>query len=670
MRANTPGSAPPYPLERDGSRSSPYRRAPRRLARATAVSSAIVLGLFAATNAVAAGPPAAIVGTGLTEPAGVIVDPDGHPWVADGGSGFCRVGDAGPGGPGAIDTASCDANAAGEPAEITDPTGATYVLTPDAGRASTFIDRLVWNSGTHRFEPDATVDVGIANAAGVSAGPDGNAYVIFTRLPDVKRISNPTGADPAVAAVGHTAGVRGAAAIAAGRDKNGAPTVYLAENVGGGISALHPGSATTSAVATSLGNPGESFGGLAYDATTNVLYGGSQNIAIPDQFVDALESFDIAGGTQNLSLATGFGGIGGVGAGPSGQVLAVDDPSANGDAGAGRLLAGGVPAAQIVDGPAAVTRDASPTFSFTATADPLCAVTPVTTPATAPAFGPCTSATTNTAAGLADGRYTFAVEATGGFPVTRSFAVDTVAPAMTIDSPAEGASTSASPSIAFHPSESASMTCRLDTGAFAACSSPRAYSGLAAGRHTFDVRATDAAGNTGAIATVHFDVPVGGSPGGSSAPAGAPFTPAGPGSAAATTAGAAPVAAIPGAGVLGAGIRHRAPSLTIALHGGAARLHGTAVALPVRCGATCVASVRGTVAVRGSTRLYRLAGGSKVLRGERSGQLVVHVPRSSLSLLRRALRAGRTVTMRLALRAEDVAGNARTRTVSVRLRAS
>jgi hypothetical protein len=74
--------------------------------------------------------------------------------------------------------------------------------------------------------------------------------------------------------------------------------------------------------------------------------------------------------------------------------------------------------------------------------------------------------------------------------------------------------------------------------------------------------------------------------------------------------------------------------------------------------------------VRESTRRYRLAGGSQLLRGGRSGQLVVHVPRSSLTVLRRALRAGRTVTMRLALRAEDVAGNARTRTVTVRLRAS
>ena len=75
----------------------------------------------------------------------------------------------------------------------------------------------------------------------------------------------------------------------------------------------------------------------------------------------------------------------------------------------------------------------------------------------------------------------------------------------------------------------------------------------------------------------------------------------------------------------------------------------------------------GTIAVKGSARLFRLGGASKLLDRGRSTSLVVHVPRSALSSVRRALRAHRVVTLRLTLRAEDLAGNARNSTLSVRV---
>ncbi|MEP6814641.1 MAG: Ig-like domain-containing protein, partial [Marmoricola sp.] len=51
--------------------------------------------------------------------------------------------------------------------------------------------------------------------------------------------------------------------------------------------------------------------------------------------------------------------------------------------------------------------------------------------------------------------------------------------------------------------------CRLDSGSWATCVSPVAYSGLAGGSHTFGVRATDAAGNVSATTSYTWTVNVG-----------------------------------------------------------------------------------------------------------------------------------------------------------------
>jgi len=52
-------------------------------------------------------------------------------------------------------------------------------------------------------------------------------------------------------------------------------------------------------------------------------------------------------------------------------------------------------------------------------------------------------------------------------------------------------------SFTFSSSEAnSSFACKLDSGAFATCTSPISYSGLVAGGHTFQAQATDSAGNT------------------------------------------------------------------------------------------------------------------------------------------------------------------------------
>ena len=96
---------------------------------------------------------------------------------------------------------------------------------------------------------------------------------------------------------------------------------------------------------------------------------------------------------------------------------------------------------------------------------------------------------------------------TDASPATRAFTVstttpppaDTTAPDTTISSGPTGTTSATTASFAFTSSESGStFECKLDTGAWATCTSPKAYSGLTTGSHTFSVRATDAAGNTDA----------------------------------------------------------------------------------------------------------------------------------------------------------------------------
>jgi hypothetical protein len=108
--------------------------------------------------------------------------------------------------------------------------------------------------------------------------------------------------------------------------------------------------------------------------------------------------------------------------------------------------------------------------------------------------------------------HTFSVRASDGAgnvdpsPATQSWTVeaptppaDTTAPDTTIDSGPSGTTTSTSASFGFSSSEGGStFQCRLDSGSWGTCTSPRAYSSVAAGDHTFSVRATDGSDNTDA----------------------------------------------------------------------------------------------------------------------------------------------------------------------------
>lgn len=109
---------------------------------------------------------------------------------------------------------------------------------------------------------------------------------------------------------------------------------------------------------------------------------------------------------------------------------------------------------------------------------------------------------TVTAAALPQGTYTAQAQQTDtagniGTSSANTFVIDTTSPPLpTITSSPVNPSNSPTATFAFGDSEAGvSFQCRIDALPFNACSSPTTFSALAAGAHTFQLRAQDTAGN-------------------------------------------------------------------------------------------------------------------------------------------------------------------------------
>ncbi len=164
------------------------------------------------------------------------------------------------------------------------------------------------------------------------------------------------------------------------------------------------------------------------------------------------------------------------------------------------------PDTTITAGPGVVSNISAPTFQFTANDVGVtfhCKLD-------AGAYAACASG--DATPSLPDGAHTFFVYATDslghdGNPTTYPWTIDTDPPGVSITDDPPLTDNSTQPAFSFAADEPVTgFTCQLDAAASAGCSSPKSYSAVADGSHTFQVWASDPAGNQSAVASYTWTV--------------------------------------------------------------------------------------------------------------------------------------------------------------------
>ncbi len=154
------------------------------------------------------------------------------------------------------------------------------------------------------------------------------------------------------------------------------------------------------------------------------------------------------------------------------------------------------PDTSITSNPSNPSNSSSPSFTFTSTE------TGSTFECQLDGGGFSICASPQSYSALSDGSHTFqvrAVDQAGNLDATPSsytWTIDVTPPDTSITSTPSNPSNSSSPSFTFTSTETGStFECQLDGGGFSACTSPKSYSDLSEGSHTFEVRAIDALSN-------------------------------------------------------------------------------------------------------------------------------------------------------------------------------
>jgi hypothetical protein len=419
--------------------------------------------------------------------------------------------------------------------------GDEVAFIPDRAAPSAEVYRAHWNADSEKFELDLDAHPEDAIAMNAdparpdrsrpfwsSIGPDNNVYVVFQASGTVQRIVNAASDQPTAQLVGTTSDGDGAASIAVGYDAANALTAYVAE--AGGITQLRnlsaPVPTVTPASPTQFTVPGGPPSAIAYDRFNGhrTLYAGVANATLlSDMGIDSVYSLDTSAAQPGAQLvADGFTSVSGMSVRPDSTLFVMDEPAIvipGEPIGVGHMFEIGRPAARIISGPSnlpgrpadqSLTAALTPTFTFTGEFTTKCSLVPDGHPAV---FKPCDPGAPFVAtdfnpdvdgdqAAVENDRYRFSVRSeigpTVGLVDSKVFAVDVTAPAKpSIEKPATGQATKATPFFVFSAEEGATIACTFDSAAPVPCESHRNrdFTGKS-GPHTLSITATDAAGNT------------------------------------------------------------------------------------------------------------------------------------------------------------------------------